>query len=85
MPLYDFACDACGEQFEAVTEPGARAACPACGGVEGRRLWTPLPPPAKQLGLKGPRAAESDARRAQREHDKRAAFKAERRRRREGG
>ena len=85
MPLYDFACDACGERFEAHAEPGATAPCPACGAVEGRRLWTPLPPPAKELGLKGRAAAESNAKRRQREHDKREAFKAERRRKREGG
>lgn len=82
MPLYDFACDACGEQFEAVAAPGAPAPCPACRSPDGRRLWTPIPKPAKQLGLKGAKAAESNARRSQREHDKREAFKADRRRKR---
>jgi putative FmdB family regulatory protein len=84
MPLYDFACDACGERFEAIAAPGAAAPCPACAG-EGRRLWTPIPPPAKQLGLRGAKAAESNARRTQREHDKRQAFKAERQKKREQG
>jgi len=66
MPLYDFACDACDERFEALASPGGTAPCPACGTAETRRLFTPIPPPPK-LGLRGRAARESDARRADRE------------------
>ncbi len=30
MPLYDFACRACGETFEALVRPGYPPVCPAC-------------------------------------------------------
>ena len=82
MPLYDFACSACGQRFEERTEPGETAPCPACGGRETRRLFTPIPPPAK-LGLRGRAARESDARRADREATRKERFTEERRRKRE--
>ena len=81
MPLYDFACDGCDERFEAWTKPGETPPCPACG-AESRRLFTPIPPPAK-LGLRGRAARESDARRVDREVTKKEAFSAERRKKRE--
>ena len=66
MPLYEFACDACGETFEALAKPGETATCPSCGAEGARRLFTPIAPPPK-LGLRGRAARESDARRAERE------------------
>jgi putative FmdB family regulatory protein len=82
MPLYDFACEACEERFEALASPGEAPPCPACGAAETRRLFTPIAPPPK-LGLRGRAARESDARRAEREFGRKEAFKAERRRKRE--
>ena len=82
MPLYDFACDACDERFEARTEPGEAPPCPACGSEATRRLFTPISPPAK-MGLRGAAARQSDAVRADREWKKKEAFKAERRKKRE--
>lgn len=39
MPLYEFACRACGEQFEALVRSGERpAACPTCGSADFERL-----------------------------------------------
>ena len=70
MPLYDFACDACGDEFEAHAEPGATASCPACGAGDTRRLFRPIAPPAK-IGLRGVAARRSDARRAEREAKRR--------------
>jgi putative FmdB family regulatory protein len=81
MPLYDFACESCDERFEAFAKPGDAPECPACGAAA-RRLFTPISPPAK-LGLRGRAARESDGRRAEREHGKKEAFKAERRKKRE--
>jgi putative FmdB family regulatory protein len=82
MPLYDFACDGCEERFEAWASPGEAPACPACGEGRTRRLFTPISPPAK-LGLRGAAARDSNARRAEREHTKKEAFKADRRKKRE--
>ena len=84
MPLYDFACDACEETFEALARPGEAPPCPACGAERTRRLFTPIAPPLK-LGLRGRAARKSDATRADRELKRKEAFKAERRRKREGG
>ena len=82
MPLYDFACETCDERFEAWAKPGEAAPCPSCGAADGRRLFTPIPPPLK-LGLRGRAARESDGRRAEREHQRKEAFREERRRKRE--
>ena len=84
MPLYDFACDACGETFEALARPGEAPPCPACGAEETRRLFTPIAPPPK-LGLRGRAARESEGRRAEREAKRKEAFRAVRRRKRDGG
>ena len=84
MPLYDFACDACGERFEERARPGEAPPCPSCGAERTRRLWTPIPP-APKFGLRGAAARESDARRAEREHTRKEQFREERRRKREGG
>jgi putative FmdB family regulatory protein len=40
MPLYDFRCRACQEEFEALVRPGSTAACPACASVDLERLVT---------------------------------------------
>jgi putative FmdB family regulatory protein len=84
MPLYDFRCDACGETFEERTAPGEAADCPACGAPGARRLFTPIPPPPK-LGLRGAAARQSDSLRKDREAVKKEAFRAARRKRRDGG
>jgi putative FmdB family regulatory protein len=84
MPLYDFACDACDERFEAQAAPGETPPCPACGASPSRRLFTPIAPPLK-LGLRGRAARESDGRRAEREAKAKEKFREERRKKREGG
>ena len=67
MPLYDFRCPSCEAAFEAVTEPGDDAVCPACGADDAKRLWRPIAPPAR-IGLRGYAARKSDdARRARKE------------------
>ena len=68
MPTYDFACEACGHEFEALADPGATAPCPSCGAApeRTRRLWRPIAPPAK-TGLRGYAARRSNAARSDRE------------------
>jgi putative FmdB family regulatory protein len=44
MPIYPFACDACGAEFEVTRKLSAMrdpAACPACG-ADARRVFTGL-------------------------------------------
>lgn len=38
MPLHEYRCLACGEQFEALVRADAAPACPACQGSELERL-----------------------------------------------
>lgn len=38
MPLFDFRCRGCGEEFEALVRPPAVPACPACGAADLERL-----------------------------------------------
>ena len=67
MPLYDFACPACGHEFEQLAEPGEHAVCPECGSPEATRLWRPIAAPFK-VGARGREAQRSnDARRAREE------------------
>lgn len=66
MPIYDFACRACGEAFEELTKLEEVPPCPACGAVEVDRLLSaPSRPP--QFGLRGGDARRSEAKR----HDSR--------------
>jgi putative FmdB family regulatory protein len=41
MPIYEFRCASCGEEFETlVFARDARADCPKCGGTETRKLMS---------------------------------------------
>jgi putative FmdB family regulatory protein len=38
VPIYEFSCEACGEDFERLVDPGTETAeCPACGTAGARR------------------------------------------------
>jgi putative FmdB family regulatory protein len=66
VPIYDFACRACGEPFEELTKADETPPCPACGSTDvERRLSTPARPP--KFGLRGGDARRSEAKR----HDSR--------------
>ena len=40
MPIYEYVCKQCGEQFEALVLRGETPACAACGGQELDRLMS---------------------------------------------
>jgi len=45
MPLYEYRCTACGETFEIVSslaERDEKAVCPACGGHDAARVFSPI-------------------------------------------
>jgi putative FmdB family regulatory protein len=84
MPIYDFACDACGTTFEELSRPDELPPCPSCGAPEPRRLLSQVSPPPR-IGLKGAAARRSDATRRAREERKREERAAKRERGKEGG
>jgi putative FmdB family regulatory protein len=85
MPLYEFDCQACGARFEQIVPAGCVAPCPACGGEHVSRVFSRIAPPRVPVGLTGGAAAESDARRAEREAQRKERFVAERKRTRDEG
>ncbi len=84
MPIYDFECGSCGEQFEELTAADSRPPCPACGAPDARRLLSPIAPPHR-LGLRGGDARRSDAKRKVREERRQEGFAKQREQRKQGG
>jgi putative FmdB family regulatory protein len=78
MPLYEFDCQTCGAHFEEIVPAGCTTPCPACGGEQVSRTFSQIAPPPVPVGLTGKAAAESDARRREREAQKKERFVAER-------
>ena len=85
MPLYEFDCAECGARFEEIVSAGAVIPCPSCSGEQVNRVFSPIAPPRVPGGLFGKAAADSNARRKEREAQRLDSFKAERKRKREGG
>jgi putative FmdB family regulatory protein len=85
MPLYDFRCATCDARFEEIVPAGRMARCPSCGGEETKRVFSPIAPPRVPVGLTGRAARESDARRGEREAQRKERFAADRKRRRGAG
>jgi putative FmdB family regulatory protein len=85
VPLYEFDCCACGARFEEILPAGCTAPCPACGGERVSRTFSSIAPPQVPVGLSGSAAADSNARRREREARKKERFVAERKRRRGQG
>ena len=67
MPVYEFDCQACGARFEEIVPAGTAPPCPACGGDHVTRAFSQIAPPRVPVGLTGKPAAESNARRRERE------------------
>jgi putative FmdB family regulatory protein len=85
VPLYEFVCDACGARFEGLVAPAGTSTCPACGGEDVRRLFSPIAERGIGVDLKGRAARDSNARRSEREAAKKERFVAERKRKRGQG
>lgn len=51
MPLYSYACAACGQEFEVLVQAGEAASCPECGSGDLGRLLALTAPDAKTPGL----------------------------------
>jgi putative FmdB family regulatory protein len=74
VPLYDFECESCGADFEELVSAGTTPPCPACGAQQVRRRWSPVAAAGSGLALTGKAAAESNARRSEREARRQAGF-----------
>jgi putative FmdB family regulatory protein len=81
VPIYEFECVECGERFEELVSAGATAPCPECKSAEVRRLFSPIGEPRVPVGLHGKAAAESNARRKEREARRQEGFREDRKRR----
>ena len=67
MPIYEFTCAKCGARFEEIVTAGATAPCPQCKSSEVQRRYSQIGEPRIPVGLFGKRAAESNAKRKERE------------------
>jgi putative FmdB family regulatory protein len=85
VPLYEFDCCACGARFEQIVPAGCTAPCPACGGERVNRVFSPIAAGGVPVGLTGKAAADSNARRKEREARKKERFVADRKRKRGEG
>jgi putative FmdB family regulatory protein len=66
VPIYEFECDACRERFEELMAADAAApACPNCGAVGARRVFTSVSPPGRQP--RGGAVRSDESRRRERE------------------
>ena len=81
MPIYEFDCRRCEARFEELTRAGANAACPSCGSDEVERRFSSISEPRVPVGLFGKAAAESNARRKEREARRQEKFREDRKRR----
>ena len=84
MPIYEFECSKCGARFEELVRAGEKSACPSCGSEEVERRYSPIGEGRVPVGLSGKAAAESNARRKDREERRQAKFAEDRKKRRGG-
>ena len=67
MPIYEFECQKCGARFEEIVPVGQAAPCPQCKSSEVKRRYSQIGEGRVPVGLFGKKAAESNARRTERE------------------
>ena len=82
MPIYEFHCASCSEDFEELVRGAEQPRCPSCGAAEVERLLSQFAPPPK-LGLTGAPARRSDSARRAREERRREEFARKREERRQ--
>jgi putative FmdB family regulatory protein len=81
MPIYEFECRHCGARFEELVPAGQTAPCPQCKSLEVERRFSPIGEGRVPVGLSGKAAAESNARRKEREARRQEGFREDRKRR----
>ena len=81
MPIYEFECAKCRTRFEELVAAGAKAPCPQCKSFDVERRYSPIGERGVPVGLKGKAAAESNARRKDREERRREKFAEDRKKR----
>ena len=81
MPIYEFECSKCGARFEELVPAGQSAPCPQCKSVEVQRRYSTISEGRVPVGLFGKAAAESNARRKEREAQRQERFAEDRKRR----
>ena len=67
VPIYEFVCTKCGARFEELVPAGHTTPCPQCESSEVERCFPPIGEGRVPVGLFGKAAAESNARRRERE------------------
>jgi putative FmdB family regulatory protein len=62
MPLYDYHCKACQDEFELLVRASTVPTCPRCGSTELERAISRVAPPGKNAGIiaAGRRAAAKE-------------------------
>ena len=82
VPIYEFECAQCGTRFEELVPAGQTAPCPQCKSLEEvQRRYSQISEPRVPVGLTGKAAAESNARRKEREARRQEGFREDRKRR----
>ena len=84
MPIYEFDCPQCAARFEELVRAGETAPCPQCKSSEVERRFSQIGEPRVPVGLHGKAAAESNARRKEREARRQEGFREDRKRRGKG-
>jgi putative FmdB family regulatory protein len=81
VPLYEIECSKCGARFEELVSAGETAPCPQCKSSEVQRRYSQIGETRVPVGLFGKAAAESNARRREREGRRQEGFREDRKRR----
>lgn len=77
MPIFEYACRACGREFETLVRPGDTPACPACAGTDLEKLLSAVAVKTegtRQLGLRA--AKKRDARQQAQQTRERVEYEA---------
>jgi len=76
MPLFDFRCRSCGEEFEALVRPPVGPACPSCAATDLERLLSGFSFSVRSNGL-SPAARRAVRKQQTAQHRDHAAYQEE--------